>query len=614
MNYRILRTKLFILLITFGIALILLVEYYHYENKKKIFYDVSIEKLFILTKTMYSFEKRQIELYKARLALLEEDTSFLRDIKSKNHEKVQNFITKYTYYFKKTSPQLEHIHLYNTKGDLLYNENKNTFLNTKNFTNSVLTQSIKTKKLQQGYVRTSPNSYYLSIVSPLYLNDKIIAYQEFGIKAAALFILATKAGKYKYAIYLNQVNDKSKQSLGNLVVSNSKVFDHLNITQEFIYKYANKNIIVKSNDKSYLLFQYDIETPFQKNFSQVLLISNVTKYVQDNNNSALVTIEFAFLVFSILVIIFYYILTTLINKLIKEEKALSLQHNQIQAIMDQTDSLIVLFKGNRLTLVNNSMLDLTDSKDIKMFTSQYQDLSRLFIEDKDTYTNTNTLTNQEWIKELNSLDQQDRVVAIRDKKYGIKYFNIKTSIIHQEEDSLVLIFSNISSIFKKSKKDEYLANHDTLTGIYNRQYFNKIVNQDIYEVHSNTNSSALLMLDLDFFKRVNDTYGHQVGDDVLQRFTQVISKNIRSSDVFARWGGEEFILLLPNISIANAYNIADTLRKKIEETNFKDVGTVTCSIGISEFIEGDNLTTWLFRVDEALYKAKENGRNRVELI
>ena len=120
------------------------------------------------------------------------------------------------------------------------------------------------------------------------------------------------------------------------------------------------------------------------------------------------------------------------------------------------------------------------------------------------------------------------------------------------------------------------------------------------------------MIDLDKFKDVNDTHGHDVGDSVLKLFVEEIKNNIRESDIFIRYGGEEFVLLLPNTDLENAKVITEKLRKVIEDCNQINFLRFTISIGVAAFIASeDNLESILKKADEALYEAKNSGRNRV---
>ena len=117
------------------------------------------------------------------------------------------------------------------------------------------------------------------------------------------------------------------------------------------------------------------------------------------------------------------------------------------------------------------------------------------------------------------------------------------------------------------------------------------------------------MLDIDFFKKINDTYGHDVGDKVLILFSETISRNIRQSDIFGRWGGEEFLIILPHTTADKAEELAHKLSKLIYQSDFEEVERVSMSVGISSAKRDDTKATILKRVDDALYRAKREGRN-----
>jgi diguanylate cyclase len=121
------------------------------------------------------------------------------------------------------------------------------------------------------------------------------------------------------------------------------------------------------------------------------------------------------------------------------------------------------------------------------------------------------------------------------------------------------------------------------------------------------------MWDIDHFKKVNDNYGHGVGDRVLKLFSEIIQSRIRKVDLFARIGGEEFVLVMPDTELATALTLNDKLRKQLEDCNFHYDGhhcPISASVGIAEFIEGDEAESVMEKADEALYKSKNNGRNR----
>ena len=123
-----------------------------------------------------------------------------------------------------------------------------------------------------------------------------------------------------------------------------------------------------------------------------------------------------------------------------------------------------------------------------------------------------------------------------------------------------------------------------------------------------------MVLDIDNFKPVNDTYGHQVGDSVLIDVSDQIQKHLRSTDIAVRWGGEEFIVIYLETDKDEVLRLVDKLREDIEKHSFEAIGSVTVSSGVTVYQEDDDITSIISRADKALYKAKENGRNSVEFL
>ena len=148
---------------------------------------------------------------------------------------------------------------------------------------------------------------------------------------------------------------------------------------------------------------------------------------------------------------------------------------------------------------------------------------------------------------------------------------------------------------------------DNLTGVYKKSYFNSYLKRLIRE----KKECVLVVLDIDDFKKINDTYGHQIGDKVLKEFATLIQNNIRGNDLLARRGGEEFLLLLENTNVDNALMKVEELREIVDQYSFQDIGHMTVSFGMSKKEECDDMHSLLFRADKALYEAKDAGKNRV---
>jgi diguanylate cyclase (GGDEF)-like protein/PAS domain S-box-containing protein len=159
----------------------------------------------------------------------------------------------------------------------------------------------------------------------------------------------------------------------------------------------------------------------------------------------------------------------------------------------------------------------------------------------------------------------------------------------------------------------FISERDQLTKIYNRRSFESKLSQAFEHTKKEHQLFGLVMFDIDHFKKVNDSYGHQVGDDILKAISKNIKEVIREEDFFARWGGEEFMLILKTSKIDELKLIVSKIQERIKTTDFSPVPAITLSFGLGIAKEEDTKESLLKRVDNALYKAKENGRNRYEL-
>ncbi len=166
---------------------------------------------------------------------------------------------------------------------------------------------------------------------------------------------------------------------------------------------------------------------------------------------------------------------------------------------------------------------------------------------------------------------------------------------------------------KKTKKLTLLSITDKLTGIYNRVKLDDDLDSNFNYYQKYKEVFSVIILDIDLFKNVNDTYGHQVGDDILKEITEVMKTLVRSTDTLGRWGGEEFMLICPNTTKDGAYKLAQNIRAAVEAHKFPRVTNLSISAGVCEIQEDKSIHYLVSCADKALYKAKELGRNRVEI-
>ena len=196
---------------------------------------------------------------------------------------------------------------------------------------------------------------------------------------------------------------------------------------------------------------------------------------------------------------------------------------------------------------------------------------------------------------------------VRLKENNEYYWAIKSN-----NKYIIDIFDGADKLVKNLEKE---AIYDALTNCYNKKEIEVLLEKFLEESLRYSSSLSIMMLDIDFFKKVNDTYGHLAGDFVLKEVAYIIKSTIRNSDICGRFGGEEFVVVLPNTKLNGAMKLAERIRKSIKtyQFEFKNQSIpITISIGITSVSKNDSVFSFIERVDEALYESKSKGRDRVE--
>lgn len=204
---------------------------------------------------------------------------------------------------------------------------------------------------------------------------------------------------------------------------------------------------------------------------------------------------------------------------------------------------------------------------------------------------------------------QERMTSI------VQTRDFSRSVAVQSNDEIGGITKAFNALLETARTSiadiERLSATDSLTQIYNRLKFNDLFKLELQRVQRYKTSLSLIIFDIDRFKEINDAHGHLAGDTVLVELAMIVRESLRGTDIFARWGGEEFVILATETSIEGAKKLAEKVRSEIERFHFTTVVNVTCSFGVAEYTEGDNIDTLSKRADDALYDAKRSGRNRV---
>lgn len=206
-------------------------------------------------------------------------------------------------------------------------------------------------------------------------------------------------------------------------------------------------------------------------------------------------------------------------------------------------------------------------------------------------------------------------VLVNKKKDGTYYHEFKTIVPLKSKKGKITNFistgKDITSRVTFEKELAQAAQTDPLTKAFNRLQCDRCLRKATEQARLNGTGVTLIMFDIDDFKHVNDTFGHNAGDEVLVKTAEIVRAVIRSRDMFARWGGEEFVILQTETPIEGTMVLAERLRKKIEDSPFAGIGRITISLGVAQYTDDESIESFIKRADDAMYKAKREGKNRV---
>ena len=286
------------------------------------------------------------------------------------------------------------------------------------------------------------------------------------------------------------------------------------------------------------------------------------------------------------------------SRLISHLKRVSKERDQYLNIMNQSVPVLKTDLSGNITEVNNAFSLLSGYPDRELI-GQPADVLCFNREECDNTEMWQVLdAGLSWQGEFHNLT-----------KSGHEFWLFSTILPLYEEDILVGYMS-VSSDKTEKKQLELMAEMDSLTKINNRAKIDKCLAQEQERARRYGLKFSVIMLDVDHFKSVNDTYGHLVGDKVLYQLAIMLNENTRSVDEVGRWGGEEFMIVCPETQLKEAEYVAEKVRQTVEQFDFPDVGRITVSLGIAMFTSNDDLKQVIAEADAYLYEAKRQGRNR----
>lgn len=386
--------------------------------------------------------------------------------------------------------------------------------------------------------------------------------------------------------------NKYSKDIWNIITQNKKGQLHNDLgifTYTTIYPLDIANSLLKKTNKDFSNYNLTLVSFISKNKINKILFSLKKNYM------------FLWINFFIFSLSFCYFLT---KNIIKRREA----ETKYKVLFQKAgESIVVLKKEN--TVLANSCTEALFGYQIKEIINK--PIESLFcIEDREKITNNQIKQIQEDIETIVF------EAKIKTKNGKEKYTEIRsTKIDFQGEIILLYFFLDITNRKILENKLIEFATKDTLTNCYNRRYFTEELKNELIKSRRINYDLSVIMMDIDYFKRINDTYGHDIGDIALKKFVDLINQEIRSIDILGRLGGEEFAVFLPNCSEKNAFDCSERIRLKLEK-NIIQVDSLneginfTVSFGIATAKEKDNVESLLKKVDKALYLAKKEGRNK----
>lgn len=286
------------------------------------------------------------------------------------------------------------------------------------------------------------------------------------------------------------------------------------------------------------------------------------------------------------------------------------QKEYYRSIIDNSNNVIIVTNGKTLIDANKTFFRRFRFENIEEFVkNDHKCLTEYFVQE-DGYLNAK-VDGKFWFLYAFEHNNQRHIAKLQIND-DIYYFKISVFNVKSSDKLLCILMTDVTHEENYKIELEKNALTDQLTSVANRRFFDIKLKEEVSMARRYNSMFSLLLLDIDHFKKINDTYGHDVGDSVLSWFSNLIQRQIRESDILCRIGGEEFAIILPESRLDNAIRVSKKLNKTVREDQSCIVG-ITISIGVVEYIKGESEADIYKRVDNALYKAKSGGRDRVAI-
>lgn len=295
-------------------------------------------------------------------------------------------------------------------------------------------------------------------------------------------------------------------------------------------------------------------------------------------------------------------------------KSIKIEKEKLCSFFDLSDVVLVTWSYNldfTLSYISKSIERL-----LGFSQSELENQHRLYVDciHKDDHSRVSSELNLALEKKHTTLTHQPyRVVT---KENATKWVLNHTFVIKNEKDNALSFMAYITDITELKTSElnlRHLSQTDALTKLHNRLFIDKILQEQYYRFKRNRESCGLILIDIDSFKDVNDTFGHLQGDILLVEFAKFLKNSVREGDFVSRWGGEEFLIVLPHTNLVETTVIAKKIHTKLQSNTFSVVKRKTASFGVSELKSGQSIKDTFISIDKALYRSKRKGKNTISI-
>ncbi|MDQ1263416.1 MAG: hypothetical protein QG559_417 [Campylobacterota bacterium] len=449
----------------------------------------------------------------------------------------------------------------------------------------------------------SSGLYTLSLKAmvPLYKNNEAVGIVEVISHFNSISKELQNFGINSVVVLKKEQSDELLEPFTNMFVGDHYIanFNASEVLLQYLKKNGVQNYFTQGYKlhENHLITTYKLQDIKDKTIAYFIMFKDVQSVSHSNINF------FMFKVFAISVLALLFAATVIMGVISFKNRR---DKKHYKNIIDSSSNIVVVTTREVLIQVNRAFFKyFKEYKTLEEFQEKHASIADLFAAEQGyIYKSVDGLS---WIDYLIQNPNENKVkIVYGEREY---YFRVSVSLMCNDVERYSVIFSDITKeeLYKKELEQTNIT--DALTKIKNRYYYNIQIKRECANANRYFYPLSLVIFDVDYFKKVNDVYGHDVGDRVLVEYATLISEHLRESDVFCRIGGEEFALILPHTTKAGAYKIADKLRIIVQE--HKEVLPITMSFGVVEYKKGEDLDFLFKRADEALYEAKHSGRNRV---